>query len=845
MISIQLSVMVVSPPQEGTKGGSSTASDEVSKSGDDVVDSGSKDFGSSLAILSSQQLTSIKQETRLELYKSPSQNVENQTPSKLTTSPCSNGLKRPLPPPVVVSTSPSSNFPSLGKRSRVSIIREPAAPPPAPKISSKLVRWLPIPTELDWNTIQRSPIPRMGHRAVMLNSKLIIFGGGNQQINHELLVFAIPSKTWSMPQEKGDVPVGRASYGMETLGNHVYMFGGLIEHGYYVNDLYRLDVDSWTWTKLNPTGEIPCARFGHSFTRLNDSFYVFGGLTDDTPTPPRMEMPRYLGDFYKLNVSSNLEEVSWEIPSVFGSMPGPRESHSAVAYFTSSLRYNRLIIYGGMCGRRLNDLYFMDVDTRVWTKPTIRGIPPAPRSMHSANVVGNTMYVFGGWTPVSEYGEVDQRKCREVQNVWKVTSELQCLNLESLSWEQVAQRDKQGETMFWPKARAGHCSAAGQTKIYMWGGKDGFNLDENGKQMCLPEMLELVVEKPGVPGKVQLVTANCNSLVVQWGAVEGADSYVIQCCTYDLPVLMPPPTVQMPMPQPAIMKPPPIPAAMPTSVSAQGKLVIPPTPTPVRIKQEPLEQDSMQVPQLKLAPRQPIPITLLRGLHPSSSTSSSVPNVMPLVLSGGANRMPCQGQQYRLPTGQIITLQSPISQGGRLPQPQRIQFLSRPTIQFQQIQRQPQQQQQQPVLNFFRNPSQLDNHQLYYSNSGSQQGARRIYFFPQSRAGGSGVPAFAPVPHSIQQQQQQGAITYFRGPPLPRPNLSLGGRMPTSGQIPTRCPQLGLGFGRLPQVPVTGLAPRAAPPFTVKCESFTSKSSAAPPPPPPPPSRHPPPSSSS
>ncbi|CAL8105685.1 unnamed protein product [Orchesella dallaii] len=401
------------------------------------------------------------------------------------------------------------------------------------------------------------------------------------------------------------------------------------------------------------------------------------------------------------------------------------------------------------------------------------------------------MYVFGGWTPVSNQPKVGKRKCREVQNVWKVSSELHCLNLETLTWEQVMQRD---DTNYWPKARAGHCSAAGQASIFIWGGKDGFNLDENGRQVCLPEMLELVVEKPGMPGKVQLLGANCNSLMVQWGAVEGADSYVIQCCTYELPVLTPPPLVQMPMPQPAIKNPPPIPMAIPMPMSAQGELVISPTPTTITIKQEPLDQDYQQVPQLQLASRQPIPITLLRGPHPSSS----VPNVMPLIRSGGANRMPSQFPQYRPPTGQIITLQSPISQGARLSQSQRFQFLGRP-IQFQQVQRQ--QQQQQPALNFFRNLNRVNNHRFYYSNSGSQQGAQRIYCIRQSIPGLSGGPAFAPVPYPIQQQQQQAAITctYLEEPSLQRP-------------LQTRSPQM------------TGLAPRAAPPFT-------SESSASAPPP--------------
>ncbi|CAL8120839.1 unnamed protein product [Orchesella dallaii] len=53
--------------------------------------------------------------------------------------------------------------------------------------------------------------------------------------------------------------------------------------------------------------------------------------------------------------------------------------------------------------------------------------------------------------------------------------------------------------------------------------------------------------------------------------------------------------------------------------------------------------------------------------------------------------------------------------------PNRSYGTGRP-IQFPQVKRQ--QHQQQAALNFFRNPNQLNNHQLYYSNSGSQQGAQ-------------------------------------------------------------------------------------------------------------------------
>ena len=36
----------------------------------------------------------------------------------------------------------------------------------------------------------------------------------------------------------------------------------------------------------------------------------------------------------------------------------------------------------------------------LWVKPTVHGIPPLPRSLHSSTLIGSKMYVFGGWVPL-------------------------------------------------------------------------------------------------------------------------------------------------------------------------------------------------------------------------------------------------------------------------------------------------------------------------------------------------------------------------------------------------------------------------------------------------------------
>jgi len=60
-----------------------------------------------------------------------------------------------------------------------------------------------------------------------------------------------------------------------------------------------------------------------------------------------------------------------------------------------------------------------------WTKPYVQGVPPLPRSLHSATVIGHRMFVFGGWVPLV----MDDVKVAAHEKEWKCTNSLGCLNL--------------------------------------------------------------------------------------------------------------------------------------------------------------------------------------------------------------------------------------------------------------------------------------------------------------------------------------------------------------------------------------------------------------------------------
>ncbi|KAL5965845.1 Host cell factor 1 [Taenia solium] len=403
--------------------------------------------------------------------------------------------------------------------------------------SAPVLKWKKVTTAS--GNVPRS---RHGHKAVALKDLIVIFGGGNEGIVDELHVFNtcmsrrstsyfLALNQWFLPAVRGDIPPGCAAFGMISENTRVLLFGGMLEYGKYSNELYELQASKWEWKRLKPkpprNGPLPCPRIGHSFTLVGQRAFLFGGITNDSEDP-KNNIPRYLNDLYTLELRPNSSAMCWDIPITYGQPPSPRESHTAVAYqvMDGLIKKWRLLVYGGMTGCRLGDLWQLEIDTMTWTKPTISGDLPAPRSLHSATVIGNRMFVFGGWVPLV----MDDMKTT-VEKEWKCTNTLASLNLDTMSWEPI-QMEIFDDSLV-PRARAGHCAVAVSTRLYIWSGRDGYRKAWNN-QVCFKDLWFLETDKPPAPSRVQLVRAGTQSLDVTWGSVPTADAYILQIQKYDV-----------------------------------------------------------------------------------------------------------------------------------------------------------------------------------------------------------------------------------------------------------------------------------------------------------------------
>ncbi|NOX38410.1 MAG: T9SS type A sorting domain-containing protein [Calditrichaeota bacterium] len=144
------------------------------------------------------------------------------------------------------------------------------------------------PAQNKWFTVHRMHYRRQGHVAVVLNGKICVLGGSEDlgyEYADDIEWYNHPNNNWE--EAESELPEGRAAPFIGVVNNRVYLFGG-----YYIQPISQAIVGepdtSWyfTWSELPP---LPAPRaYGGSVT-LGETIYLIGGVGSDGRATNRVE----------------------------------------------------------------------------------------------------------------------------------------------------------------------------------------------------------------------------------------------------------------------------------------------------------------------------------------------------------------------------------------------------------------------------------------------------------------------------------------------------------------------------------------------------------------------------
>ncbi|XP_031379550.1 acyl-CoA-binding domain-containing protein 4 isoform X2 [Punica granatum] len=242
-------------------------------------------------------------------------------------------------------------------------------------------QWVPLPVN------GKPPSARYKHAAAAVDDKLYVIGGSrNGRYLSDVQVFDFKSLTWSsitlsFESNAGDDSKENliATSGHVLWENKVLIVGGHSKSPLDSLQVRFINLDTHTSGFLETSGNIPVARGGHSATLIGSRLIIFGG--EDRKR-------RLLNDIHILD----LETMNWEMVEAMQTPPAPRFDH------TSAVHGDRYLLVFGGCSHSIfySDLHVLDLQTKEWSQPEIRGDLVTPRAGHAGVTIGENWYIVGG-----------------------------------------------------------------------------------------------------------------------------------------------------------------------------------------------------------------------------------------------------------------------------------------------------------------------------------------------------------------------------------------------------------------------------------------------------------------
>lgn len=136
------------------------------------------------------------------------------------------------------------------------------------------------PATNQFTALTTGPSARLGHRAVMIGSRMYLFGGANGAPFNDVWYYDMIAKTWTQVTVSGTKPVARQLFGMTAVGGKIFMGGGKDNSLNILNDFWQFDTATNTWTQIPNGTTNPGPRWLTHLVNVNGFVYSIGGTSN-------------------------------------------------------------------------------------------------------------------------------------------------------------------------------------------------------------------------------------------------------------------------------------------------------------------------------------------------------------------------------------------------------------------------------------------------------------------------------------------------------------------------------------------------------------------------------------
>ncbi|XP_051548774.1 kelch domain-containing protein 4 isoform X1 [Myxocyprinus asiaticus] len=240
--------------------------------------------------------------------------------------------------------------------------------------------------------VPNPPPRRCAQQAVVVpqgGGQIWVFGGefaspDGEQFYHykDLWVFHLGTRTWEQIKAPG-APSGRSGHRMVQSKRQLLVFGGFHESTrdyIYYNDVHAFNLDTFTWSRLQPSGTGPCPRSACQMTPTPDGngVIIYGGYSKSRAKKD-VDKGTIHSDMFLLRREGKEDQEKWTWTRVnpSGVKPPPRSGFSLAVG-----PGGRALLFGGVCdeeeeesleGDFFNDLYFFDINKNRWFPAQLKG----------------------------------------------------------------------------------------------------------------------------------------------------------------------------------------------------------------------------------------------------------------------------------------------------------------------------------------------------------------------------------------------------------------------------------------------------------------------------------------